>query len=238
MRLVGRVLSETKNPTKAFLIFSLITILIFSACGQTETESVDADPAVEIAVPEGNGLPVLIDGIFQEGEWDDALQVTATDIVTLYFKRFEGHLFVAMECKNIVGPVANLFFAPDDSTIYQFHVSAQLGEIILKPGAPDEEDMEYVWGRTEGWYSNEVRWDVRRQQYLIDSAGVDQGEAFERTWFRNDALEFQFLQSKFGIDRLKFRAEAIWAPNYDVPTVFPAGTTRKNLDNWTTLVLK
>jgi hypothetical protein len=237
LEFADRYLNRLRNLADASIIFSIWAILIFPACDQTDTESAVSDPAMEIAVPEGNGLPVLIDGIFQEGEWDDAMQVSATDIVTLYFKKFEGHLFIAMECEDIVGPVANLFFSPDDSTIYQFHVSAQLGEIMLKPGAPDEEDMEYVWGRTEGWYSNEVRWDVRRQQYLIDSAGVNQGEAFARTWFRNDALEFQFLQSKFGADRLKFRAEAIWAPNYDTPTVFPAGTTRKNLDNWTTLVL-
>lgn len=228
------ILMKVKRPTIAVFTFSLI--LILAVCNQTDTSSPAADPSVEIAVPEGNGMPVLIDGVFQEGEWDDALQVQVSDTVVLSFKKFKGHLFIAMQCKGIVVPVANLFFSPDDSTIYQLHVSAQLGERILRPGTADEEDPAYLWGSTEGWYSNEIRWDVRKQQYLIDSAGVDDGEALARTRFPNDALEFQILRSKFGVDRLKFRAEAIWEPNFDNPTVFPANTTRKNLDGWTTLV--
>ncbi len=237
LKIADRDLKQLSTPAKALFIFSFFAILIFSVCNQTDTESVATDPAVEIVVPEGNGMPVLIDGVFQKGEWDDALQVQVSDIVKLYFKKFKGHLFIAMECNDVIAIVTNLFFAPDDSTIYQLHVSAQLGEITLKPGAPDEEDMDYVWGRTEGWYSNEIRWDVKKQQYLIDSAGVNEGEAFERSKFPSDGLEFQILQSKFGVDHLKFRAETIWAPNYNKPTVFPPGTTRKNLDSWTTLIL-
>jgi hypothetical protein len=94
-----------------------------------------------------------------------------------------------------------------------------------------------VGGFTEGWYANEFRWDVQKERHLIESEGIDRSEALARAMYPTDAIEYQILLSKFGVNRVKFRAEVARAPDYDNPTVFPEGTTRKNLDNWTTLVL-
>lgn len=237
LRIVGRVLGETKNPNYLFFIL-LAALFLMLGCGQTDEYTQTFNPSAEIAVPDGNGLPVLIDGIFSEGEWDDALQVSVTDTVKLYFKKFGGHLFISIPCKNMTTPVADLFFAPDDSIIYQLHVSAQLAEKRLNPNAPDEDEPRFRGGFTEGWYANEFRWDVQKQRHLIDSEGIDEGEALARAMYPTDGIEFQILQSKFGVDRLKFRAEVAWAPDYDSPTVFPENTERKKIDNWTTLVLK
>jgi hypothetical protein len=238
----NRFPGKMRNSTQVFSLSGLLRLLpvlfFLNGCSPADQNTPSTDPSVEIVVPDGKNMPVLIDGIFQGGEWDDAIRVQANDIVTLYCKKFNGHLFLAIGCKDMVAPVADLYFSPNDSTIYQLHVSAQLGEIILKPGASDQDDPQFAWGRTEGWYANEIRWDARKQQYLIDSAGVQEGEAFARSMYPHDAIEYQFLESKFGVDRLKFRAEIIWGPNYDTPTVFPANTERKKTDNWTTLILK
>ena len=41
----------------------------------------------EIAVPEGNGVPVITDGIFSPGEWDDAHRLALTPSVQLFVTR-------------------------------------------------------------------------------------------------------------------------------------------------------
>ncbi|UCC79545.1 MAG: hypothetical protein JSW64_14970, partial [Candidatus Zixiibacteriota bacterium] len=223
--------SETSEQTKlfvgsirTFITFFLFAILIFSGCDQTETDLSTADPSSMIAVPDGNGLPVLIDGMLTEGEWDDALQISVRDNVKLYFKKFGGHLFISIPCKNMTTPVVDLFFAPNDSIIYQLHVSAQLAEKRLNPNTSDEDDPRLRGGFTEGWYANELRWDVQRENHLIESEGIDRSEALARAMYPTDAIEYQILQTKFNVDRLKFRAEVAWAPDYDSPTVFPEGT--------------
>ena len=37
-----------------------------------------APAPAEVAVPEGNGVPVITDGIFSPGEWDDAHRLALT----------------------------------------------------------------------------------------------------------------------------------------------------------------
>jgi hypothetical protein len=236
-RLKGRIPNRAKIRTKAGIVISLFAILLLSGCSQTNEIPPPTNPSAEIAIPLGKGLPVLVDGIFQEGEWDDALQVQVSDTVKLFFKKFKGHLYISIPCKNMTVPSIDLFFAPNDSVIYQFHVSAQLAEKRLDPNDSDKDDPWFIGGFTEGWYANEFRWDVQMERHLMESEGIDRGEAVARAMYPTDAIEFQILQSKFGVDHVKFRAEVARAPDYDTPTVFPAGTTRKNLENWTTLIL-
>ena len=47
-------------------------------------------PPAEIAVPEGNGVPVITDGLFSPGEWDDAHRLALTASVQLCLKQYRG----------------------------------------------------------------------------------------------------------------------------------------------------
>ena len=50
----------------------------------------------EIAVPEGNGVPVITDGIFSPGEWDDAHRLALTPSVQLFVKQYRGVVFIGV----------------------------------------------------------------------------------------------------------------------------------------------
>ena len=59
-----------------------------------------ATPAAVTAVdvPKGNGVPVITDGIFSPGEWDDALRVALSEdgAVTLHLKEYGGVVFIGI----------------------------------------------------------------------------------------------------------------------------------------------
>ena len=72
--------------------------------------------------------------------------------------------------------IVDLFLSPDAKTIRHFHVSAQLGERLLNETPGVDDDPEFVWGDTSGWYANEIRWNAGKVQALV-KAGKNQGDA-------------------------------------------------------------
>ena len=90
----------------------------------------------EIAVPEGNGVPVITDGIFSPGEWDDAHRLALTPSVQLFVKQYRGVVFIGVRGSGQggIGP-SDLFLATPGGPIHQLHVSAQLGESASPPPA-------------------------------------------------------------------------------------------------------
>ncbi len=217
-------------------IVLFFTLLISLGCVYEVDQPVKSNPNVVINIPQGNGNPVLLDGMFSEGEWDDALMVPMNDSITLYFKKYRGHFYLGVYTPIYAISVPNAFFQLNDSTILQLHVSAQLGERLLKPGLADEDDASFIWGYSDGWYANESRWDQNLRSHLIDSIGQDNNEAFEMSMFPREGTEIQILQSKLQSDILKFRIEILIPPEYDGHNHFPSGTTIKNTDGWTNLV--
>lgn len=210
--------------------------LMNSGCVYEVDQTTKSNPSVTIHVPKGSGNPVLLDGIFSEGEWNDAMKVPMNDSITLYFKKYRGHFYLGVYTPVYAISVPNAFFQLNDSTILQLHVSAQLGERLLKPGSADDEDSGFNWGYSDGWYANESRWDQNRRNYLIDSLGQDNSEAFEMSMFPREGTEIQILQSKLQSDSLKFRIEILIPPEYDGHNHFPSGTKIKNTEGWTTLL--
>jgi hypothetical protein len=222
-----------------------ISIVIFlsllTGCIQKVEEpvTVTTNPTKEIIVPDGNGVPVLIDGVVSEGEWDDAYSVVMDEHVSILFKKYRGHLFIALHYDYIIGPMTELNIAVDDTLIYQFHISAQLGEISYAPGTPEESiGAMYRWGDTKDWYANEIRWDAGKRQYLIDSLGKDQNESIVESMYFSNGIEFQFKLSKFNSDNLKFRVQFFDLGNWDNPYIFPENTKVNEIENWTTLVVE
>ena len=55
-----------------------------------------AGAPAEIRVPEGNGVPVITDGLFSPGEWDDAHRLALTPSVQLYVKQYRGVVFIGV----------------------------------------------------------------------------------------------------------------------------------------------
>jgi len=185
-------------------------------------------------VPETNGAPVMVDGVFSEGEWDDALMVDVSEAVKLYLKQEKGNVFIGVRCIRLITPVVDLFIQPTGSEIHQLHASAQIGERVL--GGSVEEDPPWVWGHSPDWYANEVRWDRGLEARLV-AEGVSEGEAQYRAVFPSDGFEFQISAAKFESSEWRIRIEVPSAPDYDRPFVFPPETERRSTDGWLILSL-
>lgn len=207
---------------------------VLSGCMEGGATPVLQEDANVARVPETDGVPVMIDGVFSEGEWDDALMVDASEAVKLYLKQEKGHLFIGVRCIRLITPIVDLFIQPTGREIHQLHASAQIGERVL--GGSAEEDPPWVWGHSPDWYANEVRWNRAQEERLI-AEGVSEGEAQSRANFPYDGFEFQVRASKFESSEWRIRIEVPSAPDYDAPFVFPPETVRRSTDGWLILTL-
>jgi hypothetical protein len=207
------------------------------ACQQPAAPPVYSAEDLALTVPEGIGQPVMTDGIFQLGEWDDAATMVVNDSVSFFFKKYRGHMYFALDSRKLLSPSMDLFLCSDSLHILQLHVSAQLGERNLLVGPEDPEDTLWVWGRTSGWYANEFRWIYRLQDSLINIEGLTWEDAIQLTSFPHEGIEFDVLQSKVGSPPWLFRVEVRTARMGDQSLVFPAGTARDSLDGWATFVM-
>jgi hypothetical protein len=192
-------------------------------------------PSLDVVT--GDGDPVLLDGVFTEGEWDDAAVMVVNDAITLRAKQYRGHLFLGIDCPTLVAPVVDLYLAFDNSQILQLHVSAQLGEKILYPGKSNLNDDRFEWGHTTDWYANEFRWNSPLTDSLVRHAGKSWDEAVKTAMFGSEGVEFQIRKSKIPFDHLRLRVQIGTAGHYDQPVVFPAATTVEKVDDWLALIV-
>jgi len=194
-------------------------------------------PPTTVRVPEGDGRPILTDGLFTPGEWDDALKIQIRPDLQLLLKKSAGFVFLGLKYSPFTLAVVDLFISPDGRTVRQLHVSAQLGEIVLGGAAGAGEAPPFVWGATSDWYANEIRWDAKKAEALMKE-GKDAGQAQQAALYRYDGFEFQIRQSKFGADEWFIRLESPMPPDWSKPVVFPEGTSPAPVQGWLKLVLK
>lgn len=209
-----------------------LSALILSVVGMflSALAAVGQDRQV-VRVPEGNGRPILIDGIFSPGEWDDALKISIRPNVELLLKKNAGFIFVGIRYIPFRIAVVDLFISPEGETIHQLHASAQLGERILNETPGISDDPEFVWGDTAGWYGNEIRWSEVKMRALMKE-GKSQGEAQMAALYKYDGFEFQIRQSKFGSREWRVHLETPTGPDWTKTTVFPEGTDAASTAGW------
>jgi hypothetical protein len=183
-----------------------------------------------VRVPEGN-RPILTDGIFSPGEWDDARKIQIRPDLQLLLKKSAGFVFLGLKYSPFTLSVVDLFISPAGEAIRQLHVSAQLGERLLGGAAGEGDNPPFVWGDTADWYANEIRWDAGKVQALTKE-GKDPGEAQQAALFRYDGFEFQIRQSKFDTDEWLVRLESPMPPDWSKPVVFPEGTSLASTQGW------
>lgn len=214
----------------------LVVLTSAWACGPPEVAR-GADEGARagwIRPPEGDGRPVLTDGIFSAGEWDDALRIPIDEAATLHLKQLRDHVFMGVSITGLEVPVVDLFLQAGEGPIIQFHASAQLGERRLSPAG--EADPEFVWGRTTDWYANEVRYDPALRDSL-EAAGDGDRAAIQGSLYPYDGFEMQFRRAKLSGSLWRMRIEVAGGPDYRNPHVFPGGTERKDMSTWAVLSL-
>ena len=187
--------------------------------------------AETMIIPMGDGVPILLDGLFSPGEWEDAKRIDIHENVSLFLKAYGGHVFIGVRISPFRTSAVDMFFCRDGGRIHHLHASAQIGERLLDDNSGRWDRPPFVWGKTADWSANEVRWDERKMQALIQE-GRDEGEAQEAANYTYDGFEFQVRESKFGPGPWPFRIEVPMAPHIDKPVIFPAGTRMTPVKGW------
>jgi len=186
---------------------------------------------LSVIVPDGNGQPVLIDGLFSPGEWDDALIRPINNRVDLYLKVNSGHLFLGLKYKDAIGVVSDLWMTSDDRTVYQMHSSGQLGEAELS--LPVGDNMpEIIMGYTKDWDANEVKSDSKKKAEW--QAAGRPAEDYSKVLFPSDGKEYQIVLSKFSGRSIKMR---LMAGDRKGRIVYPEKSDLKSTENWVELIL-
>ena len=216
--------------SKCLTVLLIACVLVspaFTQAGQQPSPSAPSVAALRsLVVPEGNGNPVLLDGLFAPGEWDDALNVPIHERVELLLKTNSGHLFLGLKFKDGLGVITDLWMTADDKTVYQMHSSGQLGEGILTLPLADEQP-EILIGYAKDWDANEIKSDSKKKA-AWQAAGRPK-EDYRETLFPTDGKEFQILLSKFSGRRLKMR---FMAGSQEGVIVYPEKTDLKSTAGW------
>jgi hypothetical protein len=187
----------------------------------------------EIAVPEGNGVPVITDGLFSPGEWDDATRVALAPTVQLYLKQYRGVVFVGIRGSEPagIGP-SELLLAVPGGPVHKLHVSAQLGEVVL-PATGDAPPFRF--GYTSDWYANEQRRDMQEAERL-EKEGRNPIEVVTTTSYPSDGIEFAIRRSKLPGPRWRMRLGVSFLeggkPGW---LVHPAASAERTTDGWQAL---
>lgn len=186
------------------------------------------DAARTVTVPEGDGSPVMTDGIFSPGEWDDAHRITLAGTNILCLKQYRGVVFVGIRGDGGIGP-SDLYLAAPGGPILKLHVSAQLAETILSREGADPAPR---FGFTTDWYANELRRDMAQAERL-ERAGKTPIEIIRATSYPSDGIEFAIRRAKMPGNVWLMR---LWASvmNGDKPGMitYPPGTAERSTTGW------
>jgi hypothetical protein len=222
----------------------VVTVSLLGVAGAASGQSGQPVPSAqsegrrapaEIRVPEGNGVPVITDGLFSPGEWDDAHRLALTPSVQLYFKQYRGVVFIGVRGDGPagIGP-SGLFLAVPGGPIHELHVSAQLAEKVLPATG---EAPPFRFGSTSDWYANEQRRDMQEAERL-QKEGKNPIEIIMATSYPSDGIEFAIRRSKLPGPRwlMRLGASALEGgkPGW---LVHPTGSAERTTEGWQVLRL-
>src|SRR5215813_12228644 len=107
--------------------------------------STDRREAFSVQVPMGKHI--LIDGKVDEKEWADAKQIQASPATSLYFKRDNAYLYLAVKPSTPARLSIDLYFRGSEAEkVLDLHASAKLGE---REG-PLDRWPSWVWWNNRG----------------------------------------------------------------------------------------
>ena len=226
---------ETMRRSVMVLTVALAVSFVSRGAGeQAPAVRVAEAPVSPVGVPEGNGSPVITDGLFSPGEWDDALRLSLSETVSLHLKEYRGVVFVGIRGQGGLGP-SELSLAAPGGPIQKLHVSAQLFEVVL-PATGAEPPPRF--GLTTGWYANELRRDMELAGRL-EKEGKSPIDIMRATSYPSDGIEFAIRRSKISGQRwlLRLWASAIVDGRPGMLT-YPSGAAERTTDGWLELRFK
>ncbi len=219
--------------TRVLVVGSLVGLI---PVGSWSLAAQQPPPPAPVVVPEGDGSPVITDGLFSPGEWDDALRLPLGETVTLHLKQYRRVVFIGVRGQ---GPLGNgpseLIQAAPGGPQHRHHVSAQLSEAVLTASNPDP---RHRFGLTTDWYANEQRRDMEEAARL-EKEGKDPLTIIRATAYPSDGLEFAIRRSKLPGQRwlLRLVASAMLAGGPGM-LVYPPSSAEKTTEGWLELRLR
>ncbi len=224
---------------RSILVLTATTVLfgavIIAGNGQQQPQSAQSttQAAVKaIDVPQGNGVPVITDGVFTPGEWDDALRLPIADDVTIFLKEYRGVVFLGL--RGVKGP-EDMWVATPGGPIEKLHVSFALIQVPVPPTGPEPKAR---LGFTTDWYANELRRDEDEFQRMLKE-GRDGFDAQQATTYPLDGIEYAIRRAKF--------PGRVWLLRLWVPAVvagkplmftYPPSAAERVTDGWLELRFK
>jgi len=134
--------------------------------------------------------------------------MTVSNEVKLHFKQSGEYVFICIDAPNQPYLTTDTHLS-DSGEIYNLHVSAMLGERILK----NSEFIAWDWWNNNGWTANAAR--------ILNTVEP-------KRFLPNDAIEFQISRRRF-TDKKWLMKFDIGIPNH---TDFPKETNSKNAEKW------
>jgi hypothetical protein len=215
-------------PTLATLTLTLCTFLPARSAPQT-AGAAPPTPA-PVAVPQGDGAPVITDGIFSPGEWDDALRIAVATDVALHLKEHRGVVYVGVRGTGGIGP-SELSLATPSGSIQTLHVSYSLYEVAVPATGPEPRPRI---GFTSDWYANELRRDDDVLARL-----KEEGKPPFAADYPHDGLEFAIRRSKLpgSVWRLRLWVTGLVAGKPGA-FAFPPAAAERSTEGWLELRLR
>lgn len=190
---------------KTYFLILLVGAMNISALGQSV-----------INVPQST-VSVLIDGKHSATEWNDAYVIPVNDSLKLYFKQDAENLYLSV--RHIKGTPSLLgvdFYISYDSTLFNLHASAKLGERKLT----GKSYGDWIWWNNENWVANVARFNAfTGSRFLAD-----------------ESKEFQLRKSRFMAKSIRLMFSEDKVPPASNPS-FPSGALPNDVEKWLVLNL-
>jgi hypothetical protein len=203
LNMAFRPQNEEESMKKSICLFVLLMTLLCATAQAQES----------VRVPRGKAI--LIDGKFSPGEWQDSTEVALSDSVKLYVKASEQYAYVCVRLVKEKNFGVDMYLADSTKEIHNLHVSAKLGERLLKNNAYPE----WQWWNNRDWAANVSR------VFSFD----------ERKFLPDEVKEMQ-------ISRHRFKGKQ-WLAMFEIHASdgsqsFPAKAVNNQSTNWLRLEFK
>jgi hypothetical protein len=219
-----------RTPLVAVAILGLGAVA-FAGAGQQAPAARREQPVrmEPVAVPTGNGTPVITEGTFWPGEWADALRLAIADGVSMFLKEYRGVVFVGIRG---VGP-SDLFLAVTGGPVENLHVSFALCQRPVLTAGPD---APMRLGFVTDWYANKFRGDHEERELFmrLQREGLDVMNRMPRTTtYPSDGIEFAIRRSKFPgrVWLMRLSASAV-VDNRPGMLTYPPSAPERRTDGW------
>ena len=146
-------------------VLSSLSVLLIVLQAATPTD-------LHIRVPQTSSA-VMIDGVFSQGEWQNAISVDVPGTAKLYFQRSGDFVYIAVQYTTSASGIVDLYLSPREGEVYDLHASAKLGERQLRGNT----FSDWNWWNNRDWIANISHVDSfeKRTFYLPQSANIRSG---------------------------------------------------------------